>query len=309
MIAGLSSSLALAQRTAAKARVTMDTMSRQIATGQKVASVKDDGAAWARAAGMKSQKVEWSDRARMADRLELGVKHTAAVAEAHLDITQRLREIIVSARGLPAGSRARQDLQAAWNALVESGRQTGGGVNATFADNTGYGTDALGSGVRVDQTDSYWANTRFAVYSQTNDWQGHYDLVAPVWGINVAMSAVDIAGGSAAQLQTAYDSVTILVGDTLYGTQWNSGWLQQGGADLALLEDKRADIARNEDRLDAAIGSLTDADLGKASTARAQAETRQQLALSTISQAISAYGAFAGGLLANAQRTQRSVLA
>jgi flagellin-like hook-associated protein FlgL len=52
MITGLgipSSGIASAVRTAGKARATMDTMARQIATGQRVSSVKDDGAAWARA--------------------------------------------------------------------------------------------------------------------------------------------------------------------------------------------------------------------------------------------------------------------
>lgn len=55
---------------------------------------------------------------------------------------------------------------------------------------------------------------------------------------------------------------------------------------LASLLDLRAD------RLEAAAGPLTDADLAKASAARAQVETRQQLALSTAHLAISAYGTF-----------------
>jgi flagellin-like hook-associated protein FlgL len=45
MIGGLTSSLSLAQRTASKASATMDDMTRQIATGQRVSSVKDNGAA------------------------------------------------------------------------------------------------------------------------------------------------------------------------------------------------------------------------------------------------------------------------
>ena len=70
---------------------------------------------------------------------------------------------------------------------------------------------------------------------------------------------------------------------------------------------KRDDAAY--DRLDTAIGSLTDADLGQVSAARAQADTRQQLALDTIKTALTAYGNYAGGLLGNVQRTQRGVLA
>jgi flagellin-like hook-associated protein FlgL len=61
--------------------------------------------------------------------------------------------------------------------------------------------------------------------------------------------------------------------------------------------------------LETMIGSLTDADLGKVSTARDQAETRQQLALDIIKSALAAYGNYASGLLGNVQRTQRGVMA
>ena len=56
-------------------------------------------------------------------------------------------------------------------------------------------------------------------------------------------------------------------------------------------------------------GSLVDADLGKASTARAAAEARQELALLTVRRAIATYGAYADGLFANVRRTQRAILA
>jgi flagellin-like hook-associated protein FlgL len=66
---------------------------------------------------------------------------------------------------------------------------------------------------------------------------------------------------------------------------------------------------KKADRLTLAAETLTEADLGKVSAARAQADTRQQLALQTIQQALTAYGNYAGGLLGNVQRTQRGVLA
>jgi flagellin-like hook-associated protein FlgL len=63
------------------------------------------------------------------------------------------------------------------------------------------------------------------------------------------------------------------------------------------------------DTLEQQASALTDADLGRASATRTQAETRQQLALATVRQALDAYGAYAGGLLANVQRTQRGLVA
>lgn len=51
-----SSGIASSIRTASQARATMETMGRQIATGQRVSSVKDDGAARARAVQLRVQK-------------------------------------------------------------------------------------------------------------------------------------------------------------------------------------------------------------------------------------------------------------
>jgi hypothetical protein len=74
--------------------------------------------------------------------------------------------------------------------------------------------------------------------------------------------------------------------------------------------DSMADhAAAQADRVEAAAASLTDADLGQVAAQRATAQTRQQLALQTVRAALDAYGAYAGGLLGNAQRSQRSILA
>jgi flagellin-like hook-associated protein FlgL len=81
------------------------------------------------------------------------------------------------------------------------------------------------------------------------------------------------------------------------------------GAVRRRIDSLRQNNSIMNDSAQSALGSLTDADLGRVSTARAQADTRQQLALDTIKTAISAYGNFAGGLLGNVQRTQQGVLA
>lgn len=54
--------------------------------------------------------------------------------------------------------------------------------------------------------------------------------------------------------------------------------------------------ARTIERLDAAISSFTDADLGALSGESQTVQARQQLALQTINPAISAYGSFASGV-------------
>ncbi|MFM1976510.1 MAG: hypothetical protein RL145_1356, partial [Pseudomonadota bacterium] len=67
MLDGLRSSIALAQRTATKASETLTSTTRQIATGQRVSSVKDDGAAWTQAVALKADAVTSSTKARMVD--------------------------------------------------------------------------------------------------------------------------------------------------------------------------------------------------------------------------------------------------
>jgi flagellin len=307
MIGGLSSSLALAQRTADAATARMAKVSRQIATGKEVASAKDDGARYVQANALKSQKVQWEGRRQLADRLDLSMEFTKGVVQEHKDIAVKLREVALQASALPAGSNARRALQADWDALIAAGKSTNAGMNPGFADNSVFFSDANGVGMDVSGHDSYWGGNRYAAYVNSADWNGHYSFVNAGWGISVALDTVDILNGSAAHLNDAMSTTTIMSGETW--NTWNTGWLQQIGADQRVLDMKRDDITRNDDRLDAAIGSLTDADMGKLSGENQQAQVRQQLALDTIKTALTAYGNYAGGLLGNVQRTQRGVLA
>jgi flagellin len=303
MIGAFSSSLALAQRTATKARETMDTMSRQIATGQKVSSVKDDGAAWTRAAALKSEKVLWQDRSFALDRADAGLAYTKLAVERTFVVGEELRTILMEARTYAAGSTARQQLQAQWNAAISISSSANDG-NPVYPDGTTQiGASAQGSGIFLS-ADSYFQGSRFAIWSTNSAFQGWFTATGA--GRPVALNTFDVATATEAQLDDAQTSVNTLV---TTANSWASGWMQQIGADQALASSMREDITRNTDRIDTAIGSLTDADLGKVSTARSQAETRQQLALQTIQQALTAYGNFAGSLLGNVQRTQRGVLA
>jgi flagellin len=307
MIAGLSSSVSTALRTAGDARARMDQAARKIATGKDVASARDDGARFVQANALKSQKADWEARDLMATRLDLAMQYTKGVAGQHLEIAQKLRQTALAASALPAGSQARVALQKEWDALIAAGKSTAAGINPGYETPDNFGSDVNGVGVELGGMDSYWAGNRYAAYSDTSAWTGHYSFVNAGWGITVALDTVDIANGSPTHLSEAINTSAIVSGEQ-YGT-WNTGWMSQIGADERVLDTKRADIARQRDRIDTAIGSLTDADLGKESTARAQAQIRQELAFATVRQALDAYGSYAGGLLGNVQRTQRGVLA
>jgi hypothetical protein len=286
----------------------MDTMSRQIATGQKVASVKDDGAAWARAAELKSQKVNEAFRLEALARIDVGLQETQAQMDSRVELLQQFKALAEQARALPVGSASRQALQAEWTALLQGGAVYNV-ARSVFDNNDGWGNEAdgiPGIGVRFTGTgDGFLENQRWAVAVQGGNWFTTFG--APERPVRV--SDVNLVTANDAAIDDALQSINSMLGLGTNPMGWSVGWAIQTGADRRMVEDISDITHRNMDRLDASIGALTDADMGKASTARAQAETRQQLALQTVQQAISAYGNYANGLLGNVQRTQRGIMA
>jgi flagellin-like hook-associated protein FlgL len=283
MIGPLSSSLALAQRTATKARATMDTMSRQIATGQKVASVKDNGAAWAQAAGLKSQLQVHDSNTQRLSLYSSATDISDAWGETELIFTEKMRDLYLAASQHPAGSSQRTLLKAELDQLI-SGLGSSFGV-ADVAPIAPHSANDASHGLLAGLT-----------VIGRNFGGLHANVITPV----ITAAPLDTASAAAIAAQVS-DLNTHLT--NLRGLDLGNSALQKR---IAVAVSSNAAL---EGATIAAIGSLTDADLGQVSAARAQADTRQQLALQTISQAISAYSNYAGGLLGNVQRTQRSVLA
>lgn len=300
MIGGLSSSLALAQRTATKARATMDDMSRQIATGQRVSSVRDDGAAWARAAALKADRTQNEGRVAALDRVEAGLAYTQAAVSIALDVYDRLRGLALAAEQYAAGSTQRQQLQTEWTQTI--GSVVGADATNPVFTNSGFqnlGYDNFGYTLS-DGDGSFFSGLMFAVMGTPQSVGGWFDNTS---FNGIALRTFDLANANTTQLATVRSTIASWRGETA------GRWMQQTGIDLTMASSLRSVADRNIDRIDGAVSSLTDADLGKASAARSEAETRQQLALSTMRQAISAYGSYASGLLGNAQQTQRGILA
>jgi flagellin len=292
MIGAMSSSLALAQRTASQARATMDTMARQLATGQKVSSVKDDGAAWARANTARGNATASRQVAGDLRFIASGVAAGRDSLEGQLPMIQIMRDRALQASDATISAETRTmlaDMQLADN----SARQTAlshNSVNGSFALQRANGTGL---------------------------WLAH----SAVAGSGDLSWVSDINGGTVLSSLTSPTLMpTLGTLDTLANAQ--NAAIQTGIAvqrissrsnEIQAIENRMTGQATlleaQADRLDALAGSLTDADLSKASTALRQSETRQQLALQTVRTAISAYGNFAGGLLGNVQRTQRGLLA
>jgi flagellin-like hook-associated protein FlgL len=304
MIGPMSSSLALAQRTASKARATMDDMSRQIATGKRVSSAKDDGAAWTRSAAVKSEVVRHQTVADWTKRVNAIQEVSLASMEAVATTLQRGRELVIAAIDRVSSNSSRAAIQTEHLAVAQG--------LATIAPNAVVdGLSYLAAHVySPSHTPVPWAYVGpphiwglqpFSGDSEYDDVILQLETYSDIYPVN-SFEAMNLETADLATLQThlaKYDAYTT--------------WMRHQTQALGLVTRNNERIeARAEakgSRLEAFAERLTDADMGKATTARANAETRQQLALSTVSQAISAYGSYANGLLGNVARTQRGLLA
>jgi flagellin len=294
---GISSGIASAVRTAGKARATMDTMSRQIATGQRVASVKDDGAAWTRAAGLRSQQAGVSARRDLVAILTAGSVEQSAEVDKDLATFGQLKDVITRARMHPVGSSHRTALQAEFNGLIA--QLDNNAASASTISGAGYGFQADGRwGYQMSPTDPAFGGR--TLYVTPGDTAASWTYNA--WGGSEWFRDLNLSTASDGYLEFRLGQVEMFAG-------WARNFASEAGRDQQFLAAVDTRASRESDLLDTAIGTLTDADLGRASTARAQADTRQQLALATVQQALQAYGAYAGGLLGNVQRTQRGIMA
>ena len=293
MIGALSHSLALAQRTATTARSAIEDHTRQLATGQRVASVRDDGAAWARAVALRSEAVTQRGKA---DLLSNGIAMNAPlveVAEAAVRTTDEMISIILQAMTQPASGPTRQSLAAAWtNAVASCDTMMQIGIAARSSDGVPWPADVTTAN-----------GTYFRPFT------GHTDLEGVLirrsgWNFNTAFAhwQTDILSGNQAALEARLATMQT------NRANFSAAASENGNTD-AQMQRMRTGYGDRADRLESAAASLTEADLARTSAGLRMAEVRQQLALDTISRAISTYASFAGGLLGNVQRTQRGLLA
>jgi flagellin-like hook-associated protein FlgL len=324
MIGAMSSSLALAQHAATKARATMDTMTRQIATGQKVSSVKDDGAAWTRANGLRASGVQANALRDHVSQMEswAAVRRVGFEESQSLwhDIRAGLLSMTQPNLSASAFSALRQDVQSLMAREVAANFPT-------YTDGLDGLTGAALTQGALDRSYLRLFNDQGSDLATGNIVAPNGTIIAP--GLRAyAGSLIDYsATGGAVRTNSggtinlvAFDGQLVPRLDSMSDVQSTIGFMalameeskiaaSQIGQTERVLEQLDQRFARQADRAEKSAASLTDADMGKASSQLRQAESRQQLALSTIQQAISAYGNYAGGLLGNVQQTQRGLIA
>jgi flagellin-like hook-associated protein FlgL len=312
MIGALGSSVTVARRAADAAGNRLAQISRQMATGQEVGSVKDDGARWAQAAALRSQKAEIAGRGHLVDFVRLAVSAEEVEHEIGREQMAGLRDTLMRALDSAPGSQTRATLHAEFQQKIQSvlGIRADSGPIAT-----GYDFQADGQwGILSSTADTVFNGKRFFASLDTGI-NGQNNHAAYVHFDYVTWSNYSSGGGpkfNEINLTTATN------GMIQQALNWIDNWYLGGtlptysseiSSQLQWLDSVEKRDAQTLDRLDLAVSSLTDADLGALSSEKQNAQAQQQLALQTVQQAISAYGNFASGLLGNVQRTQRGVLA
>jgi flagellin len=292
MISGLNSSSVMgAIRTAGAARAGMDKATRQLATGNQVTSVKDDGAAWVRANKLRSDARAREVLASGQDYLSTGAGLGRTTIEERMALYEAIHKTSLSAtvNGMSASARAALQADATLNFDAIATVSVGAHGNVMPITSVVAGQQ-WGPG--------HWsaATKDFNFQVDINGTQQATNFVT----MNSLLAAPDLstAAGALTAATTAQQTA-----DSMRPRIAQFGAVERALATMATNNRAQADLELVQ--ADRMLG----ADMGKISANLRRAETRQQLALDTVRTAINAYSNFAGGLLGNVQRTQRGVLA
>ncbi len=293
MISGLGSSISLAMRTAERANKTMDKMATQIATGKKVANVKDDGASYVISTSLKSRASELETKSSMIDQA-IGMNQMPILSGAHAaEMAASLRDIVLSAIANASSANSRTQLANEFlNQLqtAEVGQQNF--INNMSTDGVFWSND---------QSDSF--GTWFLPFANQSD-MADLRLRRGAWLFYTSYSgyAADIQAGNVANL-------TALVTTLNNSIDSYSKASMVAASENWQMENRKEFFNNASDSLRNSAENLTDADMGKVSKEYEMAQTRQSLAYQTVRNAIAAYSNKATSLLNNVMSTQRNVSA
>jgi flagellin len=306
MISGLSSSLALAQQTASRARERMNTVERQLATGQKVSSVKDDGASWARANTLRNTAATWDWRHDELVRLQAVGDIVDIQATDGTTIMREAANLLQRAAQTQPNSKDRTDLKLEYDALL--GQWAGLRAALTASDNMwtmdgGWAPTTNAPPLidwALDITDADPFLNTFGLPNYTNYWSATFGTNLPSYTPTVSIVDGNFSAATTAQMASAGAELL----NSYAGVSRVEAQAARLSGSMKAIEQGQRFAQKASDLAHNAASSLTDADLGALSTQLEQARTRQDLALGTMRAALDAYGRYATSLLGNVQAQQ-----
>jgi flagellin len=300
MIAGVSHMTAAfsALRVAESARAREESLQQQVATGRRVNSAKDDGAAFQIELAAKSDLAQWRGRERILNKLEGGFELQNAVVAKVKEIYVDIAETVLRARDTVAGSAERRAIAEGYNGLIGNLRALTG-VQTQGVNGTPSAVQADGRfGIRPLPGDSVVGGVTWQLVTDQNAFSIWASSVDVPNGVLVALRGYDLVNASDTQLQDVQTTARRLAGMDTSG--YATGWATITHAEFERLRIAQSLTSAMQDRTEAAIGTLTGADMGKVSTDLDAARTRAAVANEGIARAIQIYGRAQTSILNNA---------
>lgn len=305
MIAGISHSLrntfAKSQRSAANASDAANKIALALASGKKVASVKDDSSAYLMAQNLKNELPTWQVRADTLDRAEVGLDWMNLVNDTTYQILSKLDEILLSAQSYSIGSSQRQALQAQWNQTIAEADSFSASNNNPVFNGTGAGSGWNSASNAYDwgAIDSFYGPDMLNAHPNGSAWAGW--LSSATYG--AVLNTFDLVNATAGDITSAKASI-----DGRRNTSAQN-WYRHYAADGGRVERLQKVVEQSTDRINSFIGSIEDIDLGELSAQLSNHNAKQELASTTLKQAINTYSNYAQSLMGSILRTQNSIRA
>jgi flagellin len=237
----------------------LDTVQGRINTGLKVASVKDDGATWAIAQGMRAKSLSLDSVSDSLNRGRSTIDVAVAAGEQVSDLLTQMKQKALAAADTTLDTAARTALNEDFKSL----RDQIGKVVANADFNGVNMIKSGGSALAALANDT--GSSRITVAAQSLAFGGTNVTLTATASFNSAATASTLA----ATVDTSITNV--------------SAALAKLGTGSKALDSYATFIGKLKDTLDAGVGNLVDADLAKESARLQALQTKQQLGIQALS--------------------------
>jgi flagellin len=273
-------------RVAEAAQARAEAAREQVATGRRVNSAKDDGAAFTVALNARSDLTQWNGRERVLNKLEGGFELQNTVVSKVKELYVELAVTAMRARDSAAGSAERLAMAEAYDGILDNLRALTG-VETQGVNGSPSAVQADGQfGIRPMQNDAVLGGATWRLVTNMNAFSSWANATDVPNGVLVVLRGYDIANANDTQLQDVVSTARVMAGMT---NGYSTGWGTVTAAEFSRLNVLQTYVGSMQDRTEAAIGQLLDADMGRVSSELDAAETRAAMAQQGISRAIQLY--------------------
>lgn len=305
-LSGLSSAIAMATRSHASAQLRLSESSNRIASGTKVSSVKDNGAAYIIDQGLKRESQTWDYRESELKRYGAFGELVSLQHEEGITLQREAYNSLKLAALTPPNSSERRRYFNEWKEFCQRAAELGTLYTEQGKIYAHLTTDTMPSGdwaFDPYDTDSFLDNMKmpdswFLTSSMTSG------STTAAYGTNIYAMNLDFMNASQATIDAAANDMLNAAGIGIARTNRN---LSEVGASLQGIERGERLSSKFQDIVDNARSNMFDADIEKESAKLKAAQVKIELANNAISLFTSHYRKKTTALLNNVMSTQAGV--